>query len=97
MLARDVLILFLLACLVGVMPLAYASPPDPAWIPGIWDDDDQDDAIILATSGSHGVTTSWVEVGRPSLIGVATVPLPDPLTATGVDLGPVQSRAPPAV
>jgi hypothetical protein len=95
--ARRVFILFLLACLIGLAPLAYADPPDPAWIPGIWDDDDQDDAIILATSGYHGITTSWVEVGRPSLIVVATVPLPDPLTATRVDLSPVQSRAPPAV
>ena len=95
MLARRGLILLLLACIVGLAPLAYADPPDPVWIPGVWDDDDQDDAILQATSGYHGITTSWVEVGRPPLIVVATVLPCDPFGVNGVDLGPVQSRAPP--
>jgi hypothetical protein len=57
---RHVLILLVLTCIVGLAPLAYADPPDPAWIPGIWDDDDQDDAILQATLGYHGIS-----VGRP--------------------------------
>ncbi len=41
--------------LVGVLlvltPLAYASPPDPTWMPGVWDDADYDDVVLLVTFG----------------------------------------------
>jgi hypothetical protein len=37
--------------LIAVLtPLAYASPPDPPWIPGIYDDGDYDDVMGLITS-----------------------------------------------
>src|SRR5262249_32064129 len=32
----------LLACLVGLPALAHASPPDPAWLPGIYHGADYD-------------------------------------------------------
>ncbi len=32
--------------------LAYASPPDPVWIQGIYDDADYDDVVGLVTAGS---------------------------------------------
>ena len=36
---------------LAVLPLlAYASPPDPTWIEGMYDDDDGDDAILAITS-----------------------------------------------
>jgi hypothetical protein len=38
------------AMLVVVMPLAYASPVDPTWLPGFWDDSDFDDVILFLTS-----------------------------------------------
>jgi len=34
-----------LACLVVLPLLAYASPPDDGWIPGIYDNGDDDDVI----------------------------------------------------
>jgi len=34
-----------------VLSLAYASPPDPAWIKGFYDDADGDDAVPAITSG----------------------------------------------
>ena len=40
--------------LVGVMgllaPLADASPIDPTWVPGLWDNGDYDDVISVVTS-----------------------------------------------
>jgi len=30
--------------------LAYASPPDPTWVGGFWDDGDFDDVVIAAGS-----------------------------------------------
>src|SRR5882724_2390726 len=46
---RRCLVLVLLAC-CGTLPLlAQASPPDPIWLPGIYDDADYDDVIGLLT------------------------------------------------
>src|SRR5262249_25734326 len=53
--ARPVLLPLLIAVLWLLVPLAYATPPDPTHVPGIWDDADYDDVVILATSSS-GVT-----------------------------------------
>jgi hypothetical protein len=35
--------------LVLLVPLAHATPPDPLWIPGIYDDADHDDVVGLLT------------------------------------------------
>src|SRR5437879_105741 len=48
---RRLLVLLLIGALASAGPLAYASPPDPAWIAGFWDDGDYDDVVLLATSG----------------------------------------------
>jgi hypothetical protein len=45
----------LLAALVTLTPLAYASPPDPTWISGVFDDDDNDDGVFLITSSTAAV------------------------------------------
>src|SRR5438445_12711517 len=50
-------IFFLAALVVSVIGLAYASPPDPTWIPGIYDRGDFDDAV-LALLSIYGVTSS---------------------------------------
>jgi hypothetical protein len=43
------LLIVLAAALVALRPLADASPPDPSWIPGIYDGDDFDDVVVLVT------------------------------------------------
>jgi hypothetical protein len=44
---RRWLVVVLLAC-CGTLPLlAHASPPDPIWVPGIYDNADYDDVIGL--------------------------------------------------
>jgi hypothetical protein len=49
-LTRASLLLLLAAVWVLVRPLAAASPPDPTWIAGVYDDDDLDDAVLLVGS-----------------------------------------------
>src|SRR5262245_39143848 len=39
-------LLFLLCC-IALPVLAYASPPDPVWIPGVYDFADYDDVVGL--------------------------------------------------
>ena len=45
------------ACLAlfALTPMAYASPPDQTWIPGLYDNADFDDVIIFITSGLGGI------------------------------------------
>jgi hypothetical protein len=51
------LIPVLVGVLVCLRVLAYASPPDPTWIGGFWDDDDYDDVIIHITGKFSGTET----------------------------------------
>jgi hypothetical protein len=44
--------LALLLVLVALTPLAYATPPDPTWVSGFFDDDDNDNGVFLITSGT---------------------------------------------
>ena len=45
------------AVLVLSVALAYASPPDPSWVSGIYDDRDNDDVVGMVTEGA-GVSDS---------------------------------------
>jgi len=53
---REILRVVVLGVLLGVlptlMPLAHATPPDPTWIDGIYDDADLDGVVALVTSSS---------------------------------------------
>ncbi len=75
---------------------AYASPPDPSWIAGFWDNGDHDDAVILITS------TAAIADGRPALNAepprfvVARIDASRSNTSEAVPLGAQRPRAPPA-
>jgi hypothetical protein len=45
----------LLPVLIVLTPLAYASPPDPVWVSGFFDDADQDDVVVLVTSAGAAI------------------------------------------
>jgi hypothetical protein len=47
-----VLVLALVVALFTLTSLCYASPPDPTWIAGLYDDGDQDEVVleVLATT-----------------------------------------------
>ena len=47
------LLLVLVAMMLALTSVAYASPPDPSWIPGVYDDDDFDNVVdfIISSSG----------------------------------------------
>jgi len=48
--ARIVLVWLVVFLYAGLIPAAYADPPDPLWLTGYWDDDDFDDAIVFITA-----------------------------------------------
>ncbi len=75
----SVLPLILLALLILAAPalllaLAYASPPDPSWIPGIYDDADNDDIVTLVTSATANVAPMLPVYSRPTASSVESVP-----------------------
>ena len=47
---RGRLIVLISGVLAAISSLAYASPPDPSWIAGIYDDADFDDVVGLVTA-----------------------------------------------
>src|SRR5215831_11565618 len=46
----SVLVLFLVAFILALTPLAYDSPPDPTWQLAFFDDDDFDEVVGYITS-----------------------------------------------
>jgi hypothetical protein len=79
----------------AVLPvLAYASPPDPAWVPGIYDDADYDDVVGLVVSATGDIGPALPASLVPPLIGSVSLSAE---SATRIrDLSQQHSRAPPA-
>src|SRR5689334_12971079 len=78
---------------VITVPLAYASPPDPTWIPGLYDDADYDDVVGLVMDGT-GVSCSQAPA-RVEQGPVAFMPLPEPGPIAGHVMPAEISRGPP--
>ena len=50
--SRAFLVVVTLGVLAVLTGLAYASPPDASWIPGIYDNADLDDVVVLVAAAS---------------------------------------------
>jgi hypothetical protein len=55
---RVSLALIVVALLAGLLPLAYASPPDQTWLGGFFDDRDFDDVVIAVMSIAKAVESA---------------------------------------
>ena len=93
--SRAFLAVVTLGVLAALSGLAYASPPDASWIPGIYDNADLDDVVVLVTAAS-GV------VGPVDLAGLHAIPpptataaLPPEKTPVSACPAPLHARAPP--
>ena len=96
LLQRSILCLVVVA-MMSLAVLAYASPPDPDWISGLWDNGDYDDIILLVTSGVGIADSHTIEDGRPfvSVCALAIAEDDDRLDARPPLSSP--TRAPPTV
>lgn len=94
---RRILPVALAVVLMWALPvLAHASPPDPSWVPGFYDDGDYDDVVTLVLT-----VTGHVPCGSP--LDLLIAPQPGDRVAHAREVAPaslaapaVQSRAPPA-
>jgi len=86
-------IFFLAALVVSVVCLAHASPPDPTWIPGIYDAGDFDDAILALLSIDGATITAPLTQGPMGTCRVLPSPIVSLDPSSSLDLPP--SRSPP--
>lgn len=57
--------LSVVAGLLALAPAAHASPPDQSWIPGLYENSDFDDVVLLITSALATIQPSIVWSLRP--------------------------------
>ena len=92
---------FVVSLLVGALmtltPLAYAEPPDPTWIPGLYDNADYDDVVLIVTAGAELVETTPPHDLGLILTLVELVPLDDEHGPAALAPSTNPARAPPAV
>src|SRR5262245_26465980 len=64
--------LILGVALVTIVPACHASPPDPSWIGGLYDNGDFDDVVLLITSnlGASEPTSVWSSRRIASAVGL---------------------------
>jgi hypothetical protein len=85
--------LFLVATLLSLRPLVFASGLEQTWIPGIYDAGDTDDALALSGNKAIGPAASPVVRAAALLVSSLAAASPaDPKSRTAVA---VPSRAPP--
>ena len=89
---------FLLCALVVALPaLAYASPPDPSWVRGVYDDADFDDIVCLIIASS-GLVDGMASASRSPLFILAQAEPPqNERPVAFFTLTSLQPRAPPAL
>jgi hypothetical protein len=86
-------IVLLAVVVVAGVCLAHASPPDPTWIPGLYDDADYDDVVLALLSLDGFVATITLSPEPTSTVEPVVIPQ----LASGPDLSveAAPSRAPP--
>lgn len=89
--------LVLLVPLFGLIPLADASPPDPSWIAGFYDNADYDDVVLAATSVAGVVADEAPAVVQPFPPSPWPVTLRDATGPQSAAPATSDSRAPPRV
>jgi len=88
---------FLLCVVVSSLSLlAHASPPDPPWVRGVFDDADFDDVVCFIVTNVGLVDDSVSVEGRPDFVLIATEIPRDDLSVAIFSLSPSQPRAPPS-
>jgi hypothetical protein len=92
---KRALVLLLLVCLVTLTPLAFASPPDPTWMDGFFDDLDFDDVVVSLSWAAWAVEVDLLASFTPAPVSVHLVQSGEqPVRSTKV-LSAFLGRAPP--
>jgi hypothetical protein len=90
-------VLFLVACILALTPLAYADPPDPTGQLGFFDDDDFDEVVGYITSAAGLAEGLVVRCLRPVPVLVILKGRQSGDPVPFVPLSSSDPRAPPTV
>jgi len=90
------LLVTLLVVLATLTPLAYATPPDPVWASGFFDDDDNDDAVFLVTSSLAAIDPFPLCCWTPFPAFGPAVVLDESSWSASQIASPADARAPPS-
>ena len=88
------LALLVAAAMMSLAVLAHASPPDPDWIGGFWEDDDYDDVVFYTTSFSAAETAPLCAL-RPYWTPIWILPLEAEPSVPAREIPPHHPRGPP--
>ena len=89
------LVWLLLSVMVVLTPIAWASPIDPSWIGGVYDDRDFDDVVSYLTSSTLAVSALPAADLFPIFAPAPTEIVPDQQLGTAPFLASNEPRAPP--
>jgi hypothetical protein len=95
--ARLLGVFVLLVLLVGLAPLAYASPPDQTWLSGLYDNADYDDVILAVTSAVGAADATPAPDLGPVASVIQTLRPSEPAPPEPGFRSPYRFRAPPLV
>jgi hypothetical protein len=93
---RASLAVLLLLVLFALPPIAHASPTDPVWIPGFYDDNDYDDVILFITGALSAVESALIDPLGPVVVCLGLIPSSKPQRATARPIESLSTRAPPS-
>ncbi len=93
---RHAVAIVVVSIVLALRTAAYASPPDPSWIAGFWDDGDHDDAVILVTSIPAIADARPPLDAAPARVVVAGMDRSRATTVRVRALGRERPRAPPS-
>jgi len=89
------LVSLLVGFLVALTPMAWASPVDPGWTMGLYDDGDHDDVVNYLTSNSSGIPAFPVHHAIRVRVLTQVSPVPDWGWTASPTLSLHPPRAPP--
>jgi hypothetical protein len=91
---RALVALLLVLVVAGLTPLAKASPPDPTWVAGFWDNGDYDDIVLLICATPADLPAPPAPPGATGEI-LATIEPAEPAKPPLAVRASAPSRAPP--
>ncbi len=92
---RASLAVLLLGVLLALPAVAHASPTDPVWIPGFYDDNDYDDVILFITGAVSAVDSRVVDPVGPVVVCLGLIAPSKPQSPSARPLDSLSTRAPP--
>jgi hypothetical protein len=92
---RPIVAMVLITIALLLTSLAYASPPDPTWVGGFWDEGDFDDVVIAVTSAMALPTLHRIDQPPTRIVLGLLLEAPTPTIAYDGSL-PYAPRSPPA-